>query len=142
MVLPGKRKGAVLADENATSLVEVGPRLALQPIKIFAGSFGGPVLYENPAYVSPNKARACPAVLIRLPVLCCPDQALYLPHTMLLRLCTCAARFAVLMRLISYDAAHLAILIRLFVSMCTLGSLGCRRACHASNPPWTRLEQA
>ena len=40
------------------SLVEVGPRLCLQPIKIFAGSFGGPTLYENPAYTSPNSVRA------------------------------------------------------------------------------------
>ena len=56
VALPGKKK-AVTADDAATSLVEVGPRACLQPIKIFAGSFGGPVLYENPAYVSPNKAR-------------------------------------------------------------------------------------
>lgn len=32
---------------NAT-LVEVGPRCALRPIKIFEGSFGGRVLYDNP----------------------------------------------------------------------------------------------
>lgn len=31
-----------------------GPRLSLNPIKIFAGSFGGSVLYSNPNYVSPN----------------------------------------------------------------------------------------
>ena len=49
------KKGA--AAEDGMSLVEVGPRVCLQPIKIFAGSFGGPVLYENPAYVSPNKVR-------------------------------------------------------------------------------------
>ena len=41
------------------SLVEVGPRVALNPIKIFGGSFGGPVLYENPGYVSPNKVGEC-----------------------------------------------------------------------------------
>ncbi len=40
------------------SLVEVGPRCCFNPIKMFAGSFGGPVLYDNPAYVSPN--RVCP----------------------------------------------------------------------------------
>ncbi|CAL5227475.1 g10452 [Coccomyxa viridis] len=50
------KKGA--AAQDGMSLVEVGPRVCLQPIKIFAGSFGGPVLYENPAYVSPNKIRA------------------------------------------------------------------------------------
>ncbi|KAK9813457.1 hypothetical protein WJX73_010685 [Symbiochloris irregularis] len=41
-----------------SSLVEVGPRCCLNPIKIFAGSFGGPVLYDNPEFVSPNTARA------------------------------------------------------------------------------------
>lgn len=41
--------------QDGMSLVEVGPRVCLQPIKIFAGCFGGPILYENPAYVSPNK---------------------------------------------------------------------------------------
>ena len=40
--------------------MEVGPRACLMPIRIFAGSFGGPVLYENPAYVSPNKASCSP----------------------------------------------------------------------------------
>jgi hypothetical protein len=35
---------------NAT-LVEVGPRCALRPIKIFEGSFGGRVLYDNPVSV-------------------------------------------------------------------------------------------
>lgn len=47
------KKGA----ENAT-LVEVGPRACLDPIKMFAGSFGGPVIYENTAYVSPNAIRS------------------------------------------------------------------------------------
>lgn len=56
VTVPGQKK-TVSADDAATSLVEVGPRACLQPIKIFAGSFGGPVLYENPAYVSPNKVR-------------------------------------------------------------------------------------
>ncbi|KAG7953649.1 hypothetical protein I3843_12G119800 [Carya illinoinensis] len=43
--------------ENMT-LVEVGPRFCLNPIKIFSGSFGGPTLYENPFYISPNQIRA------------------------------------------------------------------------------------
>lgn len=30
-----------------TSLVEIGPRFVLTPIRIFEGSFGGPTLYEN-----------------------------------------------------------------------------------------------
>ncbi|KAL6311044.1 hypothetical protein AAG906_011836 [Vitis piasezkii] len=40
------------------TLVEVGPRFCLNPIKIFGGSFGGPTLYENPFYISPNEIRA------------------------------------------------------------------------------------
>jgi len=40
------------------TLTEVGPRFCLNPIKIFGGSFGGPTLYENPYYVSPNQIRA------------------------------------------------------------------------------------
>ncbi|XP_078446236.1 ribosome biogenesis protein BRX1 homolog 2-like [Wolffia australiana] len=43
--------------EEAT-LVEVGPRFCLNPIKIFGGSFGGPTLFENPFYISPNQIRA------------------------------------------------------------------------------------
>lgn len=40
------------------TLIEVGPRFCLNPIKIFGGSFGGPTLYSNPLYVSPNLIRA------------------------------------------------------------------------------------
>ncbi|KAK4750652.1 hypothetical protein SAY87_004134 [Trapa incisa] len=40
------------------TLIEVGPRFCLNPIKIFGGSFGGPTLYENPFYVSPNQIRS------------------------------------------------------------------------------------
>jgi hypothetical protein len=31
--------------------------MALQPVRVFSGSFAGPTLYENPAYVSPNAVR-------------------------------------------------------------------------------------
>lgn len=40
-----------------TDYVQVGPRFCLNPIKIFGGSFGGPTLYENPLYISPNQVR-------------------------------------------------------------------------------------
>lgn len=40
------------------SLVEIGPRFVLTPIVILEGSFGGPVIYENKEYVSPNQVRA------------------------------------------------------------------------------------
>ena len=48
--------------EEDASLVEIGPRFVLNLIKIFQGSFGGPTLYENPHYQSPNMHRR----LIRL----------------------------------------------------------------------------
>ena len=44
--------------EESTSLVEIGPRFVLDPIRIFRGSFGGQTLYQNPNFVSPNDIRA------------------------------------------------------------------------------------
>ncbi|XP_064625233.1 ribosome biogenesis protein BRX1 homolog [Lineus longissimus] len=43
--------------EEDGSLAEIGPRFVLNPIRIFKGSFGGPTLYQNPQYVSPNEHR-------------------------------------------------------------------------------------
>jgi len=43
---------------NNTSLVEIGPRFVLNPIKILSGSIRGQVLYENKTFVSPNEIRA------------------------------------------------------------------------------------
>uniref|UniRef100_A0A8B9RP08 Ribosome biogenesis protein BRX1 homolog n=1 Tax=Astyanax mexicanus TaxID=7994 RepID=A0A8B9RP08_ASTMX len=43
--------------EEDASLVEIGPRFVLNLIKIFQGSFGGPTLYENPHFQSPNSYR-------------------------------------------------------------------------------------
>ncbi|CAH6719449.1 ribosome biogenesis protein Brx1p [[Candida] jaroonii] len=40
------------------SLIEIGPRLVLTLITILEGSFGGPKIYENKEYVSPNFVRA------------------------------------------------------------------------------------
>ena len=40
------------------TLSETGPRLCLHPIKIFAGAFGGAVLFEDETFVSPNAQRA------------------------------------------------------------------------------------
>lgn len=45
-------------DEDDVSLVEIGPRFVLTPILILEGSFGGPKIYENKQYVSPNFVRA------------------------------------------------------------------------------------
>jgi len=41
-----------------TSLVEIGPRFVLNPIRIFRGSFGGQTLFQNEQFVSPNAVRA------------------------------------------------------------------------------------
>jgi len=69
---PGKQKPAadsekIGADETAKktkkgetelNLVEIGPRFVLTPIVILESSFGGPVIYENREFVSPNQIRA------------------------------------------------------------------------------------
>ncbi|AGO12375.1 AaceriAER020Wp [[Ashbya] aceris (nom. inval.)] len=44
--------------EEDISLVEIGPRFVMTPILILEGSFGGPKIYENKQYVSPNVVRA------------------------------------------------------------------------------------
>jgi ribosome biogenesis protein BRX1 len=65
----GKSKAAAAAvsdlpesvDEHTgqkISLIEIGPRFVLTPIVILEGSFGGPVIYENKEFVSPNQLRA------------------------------------------------------------------------------------
>jgi ribosome biogenesis protein BRX1 len=53
------KKGQDGGDNSSTdvSLVEVGPRFVLTPIVILEGSFGGPVIYENKEFVSPNQVR-------------------------------------------------------------------------------------
>ncbi|XP_063989131.1 ribosome biogenesis protein BRX1 homolog [Diachasmimorpha longicaudata] len=38
-------------------LAEIGPRFVLNPVKIFAGSFGGETLWDNSFYISPAKFR-------------------------------------------------------------------------------------
>jgi ribosome biogenesis protein BRX1 len=44
--------------EDNVELVEIGPRFVMTPIIILEGSFGGPVVYENKEFVSPNEMRA------------------------------------------------------------------------------------
>lgn len=44
--------------EEDLSLVEIGPRFVMTVILILEGSFGGPKIYENKQYVSPNVVRA------------------------------------------------------------------------------------
>jgi len=44
--------------QDSMNLVEIGPRMVLIPIRIFSGSLGGATLYQNPAFVTPNKERS------------------------------------------------------------------------------------
>ncbi|KKA29572.1 hypothetical protein TD95_001671 [Thielaviopsis punctulata] len=39
-------------------LIEIGPRFVMTPIIIQEGSFGGPIIYENKQFVSPNQVRS------------------------------------------------------------------------------------
>ncbi|KAF2715040.1 brix domain-containing protein 2 [Pleomassaria siparia CBS 279.74] len=52
---PKKSKGK---PEFDVSLVEIGPRFVLTPIVIQEASFGGPIIYENKEFVSPNQIRS------------------------------------------------------------------------------------
>jgi ribosome biogenesis protein BRX1 len=45
-------------EKDNVELVEIGPRFVMTPIVILEGSFGGPVVYENKEFVSPNEVRA------------------------------------------------------------------------------------
>ncbi|KAJ3954281.1 Ribosome biogenesis protein brx1 [Colletotrichum tropicale] len=42
----------------STSLQEIGPRFTLTPVVILEGAFGGPKIFENKEYVSPNLVRS------------------------------------------------------------------------------------
>lgn len=40
------------------SLVEIGPRFVLTPIRIFEGAFNGATVYSNPEFISPAAVRS------------------------------------------------------------------------------------
>jgi len=44
--------------ETEVELVEIGPRFVMTPIVIQESSFGGPIIFENKEFVSPNQIRA------------------------------------------------------------------------------------
>ena len=44
-------------DVEKLVLIEIGPRMTLQPIKLFNGSLGGKALWQNKAYITPNRQR-------------------------------------------------------------------------------------
>ena len=49
--------GTRTGDPREASLIEVGPRMVLDPIRLFAGGFGGPTLWQNMRFVHPNAVR-------------------------------------------------------------------------------------
>ncbi|KAI0483987.1 Brix-domain-containing protein [Xylariaceae sp. FL0804] len=57
-VAPTKTKKKNQDKELDISLVEIGPRMVMDIIIIQEGSFGGPIIYENKNFVSPNQVRA------------------------------------------------------------------------------------
>ena len=54
----GKKSSRSGDNETDVSLVEIGPRFVLTPIVIQEGSFGGPIIYENKRFISPNQVRS------------------------------------------------------------------------------------
>jgi len=44
-------------DVEKLVLIEIGPRMTLQPIKMFDGSLGGKALWQNSAFIAPSKLR-------------------------------------------------------------------------------------
>ena len=53
-----KDKSGGKGKDTEIKLVEIGPRFVLTPIVIQEGSFGGPIIYENKEFVSPNQVRS------------------------------------------------------------------------------------
>ena len=51
-------RGKSANPETNLSLVEIGPRFVMTPIVIQESSFGGPIIYENKEFVSPNQIRS------------------------------------------------------------------------------------
>ncbi|KAF2012561.1 ribosome biogenesis protein-like protein Brx1 [Aaosphaeria arxii CBS 175.79] len=55
---PAKKTTSTGAPAFDVNLVEIGPRFVLTPIVIQESSFGGPIIYENKEFVSPNQIRS------------------------------------------------------------------------------------
>jgi ribosome biogenesis protein BRX1 len=62
-----KNATSKLAEENM-SMNEIGPRFVLVPVKIFEGSFGGAVVWENPGAFFPCAITRYELLLISLPI--------------------------------------------------------------------------
>ena len=69
-----KDKDPEAKTDEDMSLVEIGPRFVLDVIRVFEGSFGGPTLFLNGNFISPNAVSSCmPPLLFRL--VDCPFSA-------------------------------------------------------------------
>ncbi|KAF2747727.1 brix domain-containing protein 2 [Sporormia fimetaria CBS 119925] len=55
---PAPKKKSKGKTELDVELVEIGPRFVMTPIVIQESSFGGPIIYENKEFVSPNQIRS------------------------------------------------------------------------------------
>lgn len=53
-----KKSKSDASRDTDIGLVEIGPRFVCTPIIIQEGSFGGPIIYENKQFVSPNQVRS------------------------------------------------------------------------------------
>lgn len=56
--LPKLKSKSEKGKDTELGLLEIGPRFVLTPIVIQEGSFGGPIIYENKEFVSPNQVRS------------------------------------------------------------------------------------
>lgn len=56
--LPSVKSKSERGKDTELGLLEIGPRFVLTPIVIQEGSFGGPIIYENKEFVSPNQVRS------------------------------------------------------------------------------------
>lgn len=54
---PARSQSGKVKDTDV-QLVEIGPRFVMTPIVIQESCFGGPIIYENKEFVSPNQVRA------------------------------------------------------------------------------------
>lgn len=56
-IVPADEKSTQPATEGI-SLVEIGPRFVLHPVRAFKGSFGGPTIYQNPNFTPASVIRS------------------------------------------------------------------------------------
>ena len=57
-IVPAGSSATSTLEIDGFSLVEIGPRMVLHPIRVFSGSFGGHTIWQNPNYRSAAEIRA------------------------------------------------------------------------------------